>query len=792
MRALTRKLGRELWSGAGMLLSVIGIIAVGTGCFVGLGSAVRILSGSQEAYYRAYRFADFWVHIKKAPLSAVDRIAELPGVAAVQGRVVFDVIIDVPDETRPLTGRLISTPEQGYADVINGVCIVRGGGFSHDRNEEVILSEAFAAEHDLDPGDRIELILNRKRQQFAIVGTAISPEYVYMVRGSGDIVPDPEHFGILYVKEDYARDVLDFRNACNEITGRLVPGTEDDVDFLLERMERMLEPYGVLSTTPRERQASHRFLSDEINGVRISSTVIPAIFLLVAALVLNILMSRLAERQRAIIGTLKALGYGRRDVLLHFVSFGLVVGLVGGLAGNLVGVWMAASMVEMYKGFFQFPNFVYELYPDLLLGGLLISVVFAAGGTAKGVWTVLQLEPAEAMRPKPPERGGAIFLERWPWLWRRLGFRTHIALRGLFRNRVRTATAVFATSLATSMIILALVLNDSLWYMVEYQYDKVAHSDVDIGLRDERSLAALDEARHLPAVDYAEPLLALVCDLQHGRRERRVAITGLSDTHRLTTPMTADLQPVVIPPEGLVLARKLAELLDARVGDTLRVTPVRGRRQTVDARVASIVDTFVGLDCYAGLGYLSDLVGEALAMNAAQLEINPARRDALFRAVKCKPNAQGLNVAADTKQTIRETLVGTMSTALGVIVVFAGMIAFGSIVNNALVEIGDRIREIATFRVLGYRPTQVAAIFFRQNAATFVAGLVFAAPISYGLIVVLARAYDTELFRMPMHIRPGSVVLAVLLAFAFVVLAQLIVYWQIRKLDWLEGIKVKE
>jgi len=697
---LNRKLARDLLGNAWALVTVIAVIAVGAGTLIGLVSAQRILLASQQAYYNEYRFADFWVEVKKAPLTAADAVDRLPGIAATNPRVVFDVILDLPGVIEPLSGRLISMPVRGFEHVINGIHLVRGSGFSDDRDEEVILGEAFARAHDLDPGDRIHLILNRKRESFVIVGTAISPEYVYMVRGEGDIIPDPKRFGILYVKDDYAREILDFEDAFNQIAGKLVPGGDQDVDLLLERIDRMLDPYGVLATTPRKRQASHRFLSDEIRGLGATAAVLPVVFLAVAAMVLNILLRRMAERQRGIIGTLKALGYSDRAVLLHFLAFGLVVGLCGGLAGIGLGVAMARWFIEIYREFFQFPSFLIQTHPDLLLIATAISVFFAGVGAARGVWRVLKLEPAEAMRPAPPERGGAVFLEKIPALWRRLGFRSHIALRSLARNRGRTAGGIVATALSSALIFLTLALLDATYFLVDFQFEQVAHSDVDIGMRDEQSVDALFEARNLPGVDYAEPMLGVVCDLRNGRHARRMAISGLSGTHRLTTPRQADYSRIDIPSTGLVLSRKLAEILHVVSGDHLDLTPVRGRRQRVSVPVMSIVEGFLGMECYANLDYLSRIVGEARAVNSVQLAVNPAGRDDLYRAVKRLPNAQGLSVRANTKENILSTLTETMSASLGMTLVFAGLIAFGSMLNSSLIEIGDRTRDISTFRVL--------------------------------------------------------------------------------------------
>lgn len=298
----------------GTLLSIVVIMSVGVAVFVGFGSAQHILVASQHTYYRTFRFADFWIDVKKAPMTSLQTIAQLPGIDTVQGRVVFDVILDLPDKIKPITGRLISTPPLNQHN-LNDICLVRGSRFSDTRPEEVIISEAFAQTHHLDPGDKITLLLNGKKQAFTLVGTAISPEYVYMVRGPGDLIPDPKHFGVLYVKEHFAREVLDFEDACNQVIGRLTPSSQTNVDLLLDRMDRILAPYGVFDRIPRHRQASHRFLSDEIYGLGISAKIMPAIFLGVAAMVLNILMIRQVQRQRAIVGMLKAMGYTNRQVM---------------------------------------------------------------------------------------------------------------------------------------------------------------------------------------------------------------------------------------------------------------------------------------------------------------------------------------------------------------------------------------------------------------------------------------------------------------------------------------------
>lgn len=792
MKVLDRKLLRELRSTGFLLLAVGSIMAIGVSAYNALGSAYRNLTIAQRLYYTDCRMADFSLDLKKAPLADVAVIAQLPGVVEIRPRIQFFATVDLENVVEPINGIVISMPNE-RRQVIDDIVLRQGGYFTDRRDNEVILNDAFARANKIYPGMWIHLLLNNRRQELFVVGTAISSEFTYLV-GPGSFVPDAKRLGVFYLKQTFAEEVFDFQGACNQVLGRLAPQVRDRPEEVLRRAEILLDSYGVLAAVPLRDQPSNRFLSNEIMGLRAFGVINPAIFLAVAALVLNVLMSRLAEQQRVVVGTLKALGYSRGAIFWHFLKFGLAVGAFSGLAGCALGYWLAGGMTAMYDTFFEFPNLENRFYPDLTVKGVGIGLACGMLGSFHGARQVLRLEPAVAMRPKPPADGGAILLEHWPALWRRLTFPARMALRNVFRNRLRTAAGIFAAAMGATLSVDALLLAFETSYMVDFQFELIQRSDIDLTFKDERSREAWDEARRLPGVDHAEPLFDVSCTFSRGSHSRKGGITGILPGATLMIPRDTEGRPLRIPESGLLLTKKMAQLLHVKVGDEIELRPTKGLREPRRVRVAEIADSFLGIAVYADIHFLSALMNEELAVTGVQLKVrsDAGYRQSLFREIKQLPGVQAVSVRADIIRSVRETLVQNQHVFIGLLVMFAGVIFFGSVLNSSLVSLQERQREVATLRVLGYGPWQVGALFLRESVLTNGIGTLLGLPLGYLLNYGIVVAYDTEMFRIPL-IDPTQVWLIVVgLGVAFGLAAHFVVQRSIHRMDWLDALKTRE
>ena len=792
MTTLDRKLLRDIGRVKGMLAAVISIIAVGAGCLVGMLSTSDNLRIARDSYYSHCRMADFWIDLKKIPTSDLAEIAGRGGVSEVMGRIEFPVVVDIEGVNEPICGKVISLPEES-GSTINGIVMRRGSYFTPERRDEVIVSEKFAAARGLAPGGFLTLVLNGRKQSLFVVGTAISSEFMYLTPPNAT-VPEPARYGVFWIKREYAEDVFGFHGACNSVVGMLSPEAKQDPRAALDAVERRFAPYGVMMKTPLKDQFSNLNLCSELSSLAMQAMTLPLVFLGVAALVLNVVMLRMAEQQRTIIGTLKALGVRNSAIFAHFLKFGLFVGLAGGVIGCGLGWMISWGMTSMYAEFYTFPCLENHAYASTMLFAVLVAVFFAAMGTLHGVDAILRLSPAESMRPSPPSSGGGVTLERIGWLWRRLGFRWQMVLRGLLRQRGRTAVGVLSAALGSGMVLMSLGLVDSLNYMIRLQFDKVMLADYNISLRDEVGLDAVGEAARMPGVERLEATLDMPCEFRHGNRRKISALTGIAEGAALTVPTDPDGKAVKVPSSGLLMSKRLAEILDIREGGLVEITPLKGERRPVYAEVAGVVDSVFGLPVYTEYRHLCRILGQEAPVSSIQVRSfrSPDDLRGFFKEMKKSPELASVVISEWQKWHLQNDLIAKLKLMTFVMIAFAAVIFFGSILNAALISISERRREISTFRVLGYHSLEVGQLFVRETMLVNLLGTAVGLPIGLQMLSALCGLFGNEMFSVPCQVEPLTWLYSLLLSVAFVLAANVIIQRIIDKLDWPEALKLKE
>ncbi|HEX7959385.1 MAG TPA: ABC transporter permease, partial [Terriglobales bacterium] len=409
MTVIHQKLVRDFFHLRGQVIAIAFVIACGVASFITMGSMYRSLLRSQADYYAQYRFADLFAELKRAPESAKLELSRIPGVAQVQTRVIVDATLDVPGLKEPAVGRLISIPSRPMP-MLNDLFMRRGRYVLPEEADEVIASEAFAQANHLEVGSELHAVINGRWKRLVIAGIALSPEYIYEIRGGAALFPDNKRFGVLWISRDVLGPAFNMDDAFNSIAVTMLPGASQPE--VIARIDRVLERYGGLGTYGRADQISHRFISDEISQNRIMAKVIPTIFLSVAALLVYFVLTRLVSTQRSDIAIIKAFGYSNADVGFHYIELTLLIVILGYVLGCGIGWYFGLKLTALYANFYRFPILTYHPDSVVFFWAALISVAAAVSGALGAVKRAAKLPPAEAMRPDAPAHFRPMLIDR--------------------------------------------------------------------------------------------------------------------------------------------------------------------------------------------------------------------------------------------------------------------------------------------------------------------------------------------------------------------------------------------
>ncbi|TNC62559.1 FtsX-like permease family protein [Rubellimicrobium roseum] len=747
--------------------------------------AVSSLERTRDAFYEANRFADIFANATRAPRSLLERIEDIPGVLDAEGRILRIAILDMPGMAEPGSLLLVSTPSD---DGLNRLHLRLGRMPDPNRLNEVVVSQGFAEAHGLVPGDKVRTLMDGRTREITVTGVAISPEFIYAL-GPGDMMPDPRRFGIAWIPGEGLAAVRDLEGAFDNLIVKLATGASEA--RVIAEVDALLEPYGGTGATGRKEQISHAFLDAELQQLRGMARVLPPIFLLVSALLVNMTLGRLVALEREQIGLLKALGYGPGAIVRHYVGFVLAIAAFGIAAGWAAGAWMGAGLAGMYARFFDFPFLLFSRSPDTYAIAALVTTAAAVLGAVNAVRTVAWLPPAVAMAPPAPVRyrrfwGGAVeqLLQARQT--------SVMVVRHLLRWPLRTLGGVFGISLAVAALVGSLWSFGSGERMIDLSFFRMDRQDVSVVFSGLAPMAAIHEVRRLPGVLRAEPLRVADARIGSGHVTRRIAILGLPEGSDLSRLLAADERPMEVPEQGLVLSEALADILGVGIGDQVTLELLKGDRRTLSVPVREISLGYLGLSASGRLETVNRMLGEGSVFTGARIALDPSQEDAFYADVRETPGSGFLTIQSLSLRKFRETLAQNQTIMISVLAVLAGIIAFGVVYNFIRISLSEQGRELASLRVLGFTRSEVAAILYGEIAVVTLLAQPLGWLVGTGFAVAVVRGFGSELYRIPLVIGPEVYARASLIVLGAALASALLVRGRIARLDMIEVLKTRE
>ncbi|MCL2470746.1 MAG: ABC transporter permease [Propionibacteriaceae bacterium] len=773
MRYLVRKLLRDIRHSAGQHVAITLVILIGVACYVGMMSASTSVGRNIDDFYATQKLADLWVTVPSAGPDIVSQIGALPGVAAAESRVSitgtsgthsFAVHTITPDPT-------VNIPAMDT-------------GHLPDAANQCIVDRGYAAANHLGIGSTITVTLNQNPYDLIITGIFNSPEYLYLAK---DITAQPDHlsYGALFVSPDLLPATLD-----NEIVVAAQPGA--DLAELKTQITSIALPTGQGVILDRTQLLSWTMLDQDIRQYAQIGAVFPVIFFLVAAVIIVISMSKNVETQRTQIGNMKALGIRSSLITVHYLSYTLLTCLVGCVLGVLAGIWGVMPGIDLiFTTFYTMPALHASGYAGNVVVACVLAFIFGIVATIVSVRKPLRQSPAAAMRPKPPRSTRPILMEKVSWLWSRMSFGSKIVWRNLFLNKGRAALSSVGIIGCVGLLLASFSFLDSIDSVLGSRFYQANQYDVAVTLN---SPVATGTAFPLSQSDItsAEPAGSLPATFDTGTQVISTTVTALDTGSTALALYDGHNARVAIPSDGVIIPQLYANTYHLAVGDTmdLTLTPISGTPTPVKLHVSGIAMQYLEQNIYTSFTYLT-AIGVAMPVSTYYLTVTSGNASTVATTLSRNPDVASAMTITDLANAWSSDLT-IMNSMVWIMIAASAVLALTVVYNISAINILERQRDIATVKVMGYHRREVNRLVFRENLLITAFGTILGLPVGVGMLWAIIQAVVSNTMMVPMVISPLSVVYAIVLGFAFTILANQMLRGKIGRIDMVESLKSVE
>ena len=835
MNALTLKnLLREIKRTFTKFLSIFAICALGVAFFAGIRATSPDMKEAGDRLYNTYNLSDISV-ISTSGLTA-DNIRDLEsieGIRAVRASLFVDAMARGTGE-KEKNLRLYSMPiklKSEYVPLIdlipdygidtspeyemNGVEIVSGRMPLNDT--ETALDYTLEGSLVKQLGDEITLTTSGGTVMLRVVGFIRSPMYISMFERGTSSIGNGTSDGFAYASGNAISSlgtklpVMSLLNTYYTRADIVISGKEglsaysDEYEALVNEVTDRIEDYastqsGTWYIQDRSGNPGYSDYSENTDRIAAVGDVFPLIFFIVAALVCLTTMTRMVEEQRIEMGTMKALGYGGWQIAMKYAVYAMSACISGGVVGAIIGfklfpyVIMKAYSIMYYLGKLETPY-----RADIAFMAIAAMAVCTAAATFSACYASLKEVPATLMRPKAPKAGRRVLLEKIPFIWKKLSFTSKVTVRNLFRYKKRFFMSVIGIAGSGALLVTAFGLNDSIFGIIEKQFGDIWQMDVQAYVYEAMPLADMQEllGKNPANDDFDSVMFCLDSQMEcknGGRSQNGVHLLGVESAGSMAGRVSLHNggTPVTLDDSGVVVTAKLAETLSIKAGDEINM---RTGGEDHFMRVIGVADNYVYHYVYITAAYYETVFGKAMQYNGLMGNLKDGLTDETMDAMSTQLLSDSRMYTVRTIESIYASVWDSLSILNYVVLVLilgSGMLTFVVMLNLTNINIGERMRELATLRVLGFYDKEMYAYIFRENNALSVIGAFVGLVFGKIMHLFVIRTCEVDMVMFVRSAKPLSYVYAFALTIAFSLIVNLLMRPKVRAIDMVESLKSAE
>lgn len=785
---LWRKMIRDMLENKIAYIACIFVIAIGLLSYTAMSMAKDNLFLAKDQFYKEYHFADGFLQVRGYPYSKVESLKEIDGIESVSGRLVKDVRVLMPNSTENIYLRLISI-DRPDGNELNGIQLYRGS-FPKEKQHQVLLADKFYKAHQLEIGRSLHVVIEGKQVELAVSGSGQSPEFVYALKDLQSLTPDPKTFEVAYMPYEDMEALFNQKGLVNDLSFTLQPGVEfEDVE---EAIKSEMKPYGLESLYGAKDQMSNAMLSQELDSLEKSAASIPVIFLSIAGIILYIMLKRLVESQRGQIGTLKAFGYRKWEILFHYISYGLVIGILGGLVGQLFGSVLAVYLTGYYEMYFSLPNLVSQFSVKYLFIGISMATIFSLGASFQGVKGILKLQPAEAMHPPVPVFVSKSWVEKVPGFLRMFTVQGRMAIRNILRNKSRSFFTLIGMIFTFSLMAAFFSMGSMSETMIMDQFTKVQKQDVKLSFSKPLPRSeTIRELQHIEGVKLVEPMLEVPVTLRSLNYKEDVVALGIVPNSSLYHIFDKAGNQVEVPVNGIMLSEQIADKLHVQVGATLQLENSFDRDEKINITIEKVIPQYLGANVYMNQDRLLNVLNQGEMATSILMAIDEKGITQLKDQYATSKYVSSIEVRQEMIDKYNQ-LMGLTSTTLSIMAIIAIITGFAIVYNSSIISLAERERELASLRVMGMTTKEVMTVISVEQWMIGIAGMMTGIPLAIAINQALSKSMSSDLYTLPGITSPEAIIQAFIGTILAIWISQITVARKVKKLDLVAVLKERE
>ena len=823
VKALRKDAFKEIINTRKRFLSILLIVLLGVGFFAGIRAVSPDMKKTADMYFDENKMMDIEV-ISTMGLTDDDvkEIQDLQDVKIVEGTYSKDVLTKVDEEEVVLKIHTLS-------DNIN--CVKLQQGEMPKNEEECVVEESFLNSTNKKIGDTIILEAkdtlagpNLKNKEIKIVGSIRSPLYISRERGSTKLasgkinyyiyVPQSEIISQIYT-EIYVRvkdaDKLD--TFSDEYEDKVKKVKSDIENIAKERTESEYEKLKVKPewyVLDRNQNTGYASYSQDSERIANIGKVFPFVFFVIAALISLTSMTRMVEEQRVQIGTLKALGYTKGKIALKYILYAVLATLIGGIIGMLIGFRILPEIIyNMYAMMYSMKDVVLEFNTGIAITGLGLALICTVGATIIACYKELNLQPASLMRPKSPKAGKRVLLERISWLWSKLKFTQKVTIRNVFRYKKRVSMTIIGILGCTALMVAGFGLRESVSNMIPSQYGEVFLYDMSITLKNEQTSDEIqkyiDEVCNIKTNDKNNDVTdAMAFNMQaveilnkETKQDIQLIVPEKTDvlSDYIVLENRVSKEKYSLSDNGVVITEKLAKLLGIKQGE--KITIKNSNDKQAEVEVKGITRNYLMHYMYISPEYYESIFGEKVKYNTillkeqSEVKKSEESENKLGKKILENSNISKVTFMSKTK-SIFDEVMDNMTFVVWILIISAGLLAFVVLYNLANVNISERIRELATIKVLGFYDKEVYDYVGRETTILTIIGILLGLIAGYFLEMFILKTCELDILMFDTRISIWSYVYSASLTILFTLIVSVVTYFALKKIDMIESLKSVE